>query len=155
MKYNIKKGNIYEFDKLNNLWNWNNHLDIKEEVIGRIKNNEEDYFVIEKDGEFIGEFHGILKAEDEAKTIINKRVYLSAFRIHKDYQGQGLGTLLFKYILDYYENKGYTEFTIGVEDDNEIAKHIYKKFGFNKVIRRCGEKIGNKEYEYNLLLKKE
>ena len=28
------------------------------------------------------------------------------------------------------EAEGYTEFTIGVEDDNEVAKHIYFKYGF-------------------------
>ena len=26
---------------------------------------------------------------------------------------------------------GYTEIIIGVEEDNEVAKHIYFKFGFN------------------------
>jgi diamine N-acetyltransferase len=153
MNYIIRKGNIEEFDKLNNLWSWDNHIDIKIENINRIKNNEQDCFVIEKDGEFIGEFHGILKADDEFKAIPEKRVYLSAFRVHKDYQGKGLGNELFKYVLNYYENKGYKEFTIGVEDDNFIAKHIYEKFGFNTTIRRCGEKINNKEYEYNLLLR--
>ena len=32
------------------------------------------------------------------------------------------------------EKKGITEFTIGVEDDNEVAKYIYFKYGFTEEI---------------------
>ena len=38
------------------------------------------------------------------------------------------------YTLSDLENNGITEFTIGVEDDNEVAKHIYFKYGFTEKI---------------------
>ena len=66
---------------------------------------------------------------------------------YKKYQGQGLGQKLIKSCIDYLTNIGYTEFTIGVEEDNEIAKHIYFKFGFNKVIDKGhGDEFAPGEY---------
>lgn len=38
------------------------------------------------------------------------------------------------YTLTDLENRGITEFTIGVENDNEVAKHIYFKYGFTEEI---------------------
>ena len=50
----------------------------------------------------------------------------------------------------YNENltsRGYTEFTIGVEDDIEIAKHIYFKLGFNEAIDKGhGDEFDPSEY---------
>lgn len=51
-------------------------------------------------------------------------------------------------------DQGYTEFTIGVEDENERAIHIYHSFGFCKVIARKEEEYQGDHYEYNLYLKK-
>ena len=44
--------------------------------------------------------------------------------------------------IDYLIERGYTEFTIGVENNNEIAKHIYFKNGFTEEIDKVLE---NKE----------
>lgn len=51
------------------------------------------------------------------------------------------------------ENKGYSEFTIGVEDDNETALHIYSKLGFTQLIGRIREAYQGDSYEYGLYLK--
>ena len=53
------------------------------------------------------------------EAILNQRAYLQAFRIEPSYQGCGLGQKLMDYVLLDLENKGITEFIIGVEDDNE------------------------------------
>ena len=45
-----------------------------------------------------------------------------------------MGQKLINYCIDYLIKIGYTEFTIGVENDNEIAKHIYFKLGFTEAI---------------------
>lgn len=57
-----------------------------------------------------------------------------------------------EYTLNDLEKHGYTAFTIGVEDDNEIAKHIYFKMGFNEAIDKG---YGNEfdPCEYTLYLK--
>ena len=47
---------------------------------------------------------------------------------------------------------GYTEFTIGVEENNIVAKHIYSKLGFNQVIDK-GKGNEFDPTEYTLYLK--
>lgn len=90
---------------------------------------------------------------DERFAQKGKRAYLYAFRIHENHQGEGLGKQLLKYVVDNLSQYGYTEFTVGVEDDNERAKHIYQRFGFNKKISRIQEEYQGEKYEYNLYLK--
>ncbi len=88
-------------------------------------------------------------------TIPGVRAYLYAFRVHDDVQGQGWGQRLLRHTLDALRKKGYCEFTIGVEDDNHLARHIYEKHGFTEVIARCEESYQGDSYEYDLLLKRD
>ena len=65
----------------------------------------------------------------------------------KKYQGSGLGQKLLEFVLNDLENKGYIEFTIGVEENNEIAKHIYFKYGFTEEIDRgVGDEFDPTDY---------
>ena len=123
-------------------------LSIKRKDQNNLKKKEIDVFVIEEDEKVIGEITASYKNDElETETIPNIRVYLQAFRVDKKYQGQGLGQKLIKSCIDYLTNIGYTEFTIGVEEDNDIAKHIYFKFGFNKAIDKGqGDKFDPSEY---------
>lgn len=105
--------------------------------LNELKKGNIDVWVIEYEGKFIGELTINYTSHDlPAETIPNKRVYLESFRLNKKYQGKGLGQKLVEYALDDLEKRGYYEFTIGVEDSNEIAKHIYFKYGFTNVIDR-------------------
>ena len=83
------------------------------------------------------------------ETIPNVRVCLSHFILFRDYRKQGFGSRLLDYALNDLSSHGYTEFTVGVEDANTIAKHMYFKRGF-------AEKIGhgNDPCEYDLYLKR-
>lgn len=105
-------------------------------------------FVIENNENFIGEITVNYKRNKlETETIPNRRVYLDAFRVDKKYQGQGLGQKLINYCIDYLTNIGYIEFTIGVEDDTEKAKHIYFKLGFTDAIDKGhGDEFDPSEY---------
>lgn len=146
----FRKIKIEEFEKLKELFPDN------EEIWGKYKNKrlqqfekqEIDVFVIEDNEKFIGEITVNYKSHQlETETIPNKRVYLEAFRVDKKYQGKGLGQKLINYCTDYLANRGYIEFTIGVEDDNEIAKHIYSKLGFNYAIDKGhGDEFDSCEY---------
>ena len=151
----FRKIKIEEFEKLKELFPDN------EEIWGKYKNKrlqqfekqEIDVFVIEDNEKFIGEITVNYKSHQlETETIPNKRVYLEAFRVDKKYQGKGLGQKLINYCTDYLANRGYIEFTIGVEDDNEIAKHIYSKLGFNYAIDK-GHGDEFDPCEYTLYLK--
>ena len=48
---------------------------------------------------------------------------------------------------------GYSEFTVGVEDDNTRARYMYEKNGFTEPIARIKECYQGDSYEYDLLLK--
>lgn len=152
---NFRKINIEEFDKLKRLFpinsNWEKY---KKQQLQRYYKNELDIFVIENNNNFIGEIsvnyvsHGL-----QTETILNQRVYLEAFRIDKEFQGKGLGQKLIQHTINNMLKDGYFEFSIGVEDDNEIAKHIYFKLGF---IEKIDKGYGNEfdPCEYTLYLKR-
>lgn len=139
-----------EFDKLKNLFPGNEEMWIKykKKRLNQFEKQEIDVFIIENNENIIGEITvNYTNEELETETIPNKRVYLQAFRVEKEYQGQGLGQKLINYCTDYLTNIGYTEFTIGVEEDNEIAKHIYFKLGFTEAIDKGhGDEFDPSEY---------
>lgn len=151
----FRKIKVEEFEKLKELFPDNDEMWIKykNKQIKQFENQEIDVFVIENNENFIGEITVNYKSNElESETIPNIRVYLEAFRVDKKYRGQGLGQKLINYCINYLNNIGYTEFTIGVEEDNEIAKHIYFKLGFNEAI----DKGHGNEFdpcEYTLYLK--
>ena len=147
---NIRKIKKEEFEKLKTLFPDNNEMWIKYKRmrLEQFEKKEIAVFVIEDDRNIIGEITvNYVSHELETETIPNRRVYLEAFRVNKKYQGQGLGQKLINYCIEYLIKKGYTQFTIGVEDDNEIAKHIYFKLGFDEAIDKGhGDEFDPSEY---------
>lgn len=134
---NYRKIDKVEFDKLKRLFPSDENLwkKYKEQRLKQFDNNEIDVFVIEENGIFIGELTiNYISHDLEKETLPNKRVYLEAFRVDNKIQGKGLGQNLINYALDTLIKDGYSEFTIGVEEDNEVAKHIYFKLGFTEAI---------------------
>lgn len=122
--------------------------------IERLSNGEMDTFVIECGECFIGEVTvHYVSDELQSETIPGRRVYLGAYRLDEEYRGKGLGQEFFAHVLGVMEARGYTEFTIGVEDDNEVAKHIYFKYGFVDPIDH-GEGDEFDPSEYTLYLRK-
>lgn len=149
-----RKISLEELDELKNLYAYENFEEFKKLIINDISNGIKNIFVIEENKNLIGEITVTYKSDSPNETIKNIRVYLGAFRIHKAYQNKGLGQRLLKYVIEEIEKEGITEFTVGVEDDNENAKHIYEKFDFTEIIDRGEETVKGKTYQYNLLLRK-
>ncbi len=50
------------------------------------------------------------------------------------------------------KENGYQEFTVGAEDDNLKAMHIYQSLGFHELLLRKQEEYQGDIYEYNLYL---
>jgi len=151
----FRKINIEEFDKLKRLFpshsNWEKY---KNQQLERYLKKEIDIFVIENNNEFVGEISvNYVSHELQTETIPDQRVYLEAFRIDKEFQNIGLGQKLIQYTINDLVKNGYFEFSIGVEDNNEIAKHIYNKLGF---IEEIDKGLGNEfdPSKYTLYLKK-
>jgi ribosomal protein S18 acetylase RimI-like enzyme len=154
MNYIIRTVKIDELERLNILFTTIDNEQFMNERIEKIANRDMDIYIIECNKKFIGEVTIVYnKADHSDYTIPNKRVYMEAFRVVKEYQGKGVGQYLLKYVIEKVKEQGYSEITIGVEDDNENAKHIYSKFGFTEFIRRDH---GNKydPCDYNVYLKR-
>lgn len=150
MNYIFRKITKDEFDKLHDLFPdneqmWSKYRDMR---LKEFEKKEINVYVIEQDNAFIGELSINYVSHDlDSETIPNRRVYLQAFRLDKKCQGLGLGQKLIQFVLSDLESQGYTEFTIGVEDDNERAKHIYFKFGFTEAIDKgYGDEFDPSDY---------
>ena len=149
----VKKLNTKELPLLSKLFHYKNLDEMITENKQLIENNEIDIFALFINSKLIGELRVMYSNEDNRFAIQGQRAYLYAFRIDKKHQGKGYGRYLLAYVLNDLKAKGYTEFTVGVEDDNARAIHIYKSFGFNDVIARKTEEYQGDRYEYNLYLK--
>lgn len=150
MNYIFRKITKDEFDRLHDLFPdneqmWSKYRDMR---LKEFEKKEIDVYVIEQDNAFIGELSINYVSHDlDSETIPNRRVYLQAFRLDEKCQGSGLGQKLIQFVLSDLESQGYTEFTIGVEDDNERAKHIYFKSGFTEAIDKgYGDEFDPSDY---------
>ena len=83
------------------------------------------------------------------ETAPDIRVNLSHFILLKEYRLRGLGSQLLKYAIEDLTVCGYKEFTVGVEEENSIAKHLYFENGFIEVINH-----GHIPCEYDLYLRR-
>ena len=150
LNYIFRKISKDEFDRLHDLFPDSEQMWLKYRDMRLIEfdNKEMDIYVIERNNSFIGELSiNYISHDLTSETIPDQRVYLQAFRIDKKWQGLGLGQKLIRFALSDLEERGYTEFTIGVEEDNKIAKHIYFKFGFTEAIDKgYGDEFDPSDY---------
>jgi len=152
--YTIRKIQVEELHTLVQLFDYSDVNEMITENTKAILNNTVSIFALYVDDRLIGELHAKYKSEDILEAIINRRAYLFAYRIDENYQGEGWGKLLLTRVIDILEKEGYKELSVGVEDDNLRARHIYKAYGFTEVIERKAESYQTAYYEYDLLLRK-
>lgn len=113
------------------------------------------YAILADENTILAELHIAYENGDERFCKPGKRAYFFAFRVHGSQQGKGLGQKLMDHVLADLKAKGYNEFTVGVEDDNDRAKYIYRKYGFTEKIARMAEEFQGDAYEYDLLLRRD
>lgn len=119
-----------------------------------IQNGIIDIYGLYEGDVLIGELRVKYESGDEHFTVRGKRAYLYAFRIREDVQNKGYGTYLLKTVLSGLEERGYREFTVGVEDDNARAIHMYQALGFDEILLRKQESYQGDVYEYNLYIRR-
>lgn len=154
MEYAVRKITVNELPKLTELFDYNDIDAMLAENTSLIKNGATDIFILLDGEKLLGELHVSYESNDKLEAVRGVRAYLSAYRVHKDFQGMGLGKFLMKSVINALTAEGYSEFTVGVEDDNDRALHIYNEFGFSEVIARKYEEYQGDGYEYNLYLKR-
>lgn len=111
-------------------------------------------FVLYRDDSPIGELRVKYQSEEPEFAQRGRRAYLYAFRILPEHQGKGYGKYLLEQVLTFLRQQGYSEFTVGVEDDNPRALHIYQNFGFREFVLRKREEYQGDFYEYDLYLRR-
>lgn len=149
----IRTINTDELNLLFQLFDYNNADEMIAENTRDITEGKIDIFGLFREDRLIGEIHAAYVHNDERFAVKNKRTYLFAFRIHMDFQNKGYGQFLMNEVISTLAEKGYSEFTIGVEDNNEAAIHIYSKLGFTQLIGSMIEEYQGDSYEYGLYLK--
>lgn len=154
MNCTVRKITVGELPRLTELFDYNDIDAMLAENTRLINNRAMDIFILLDGEKLLGELHVSYESDDKLAAVRDLRAYLSAYRVHENFQGMGLGKLLMKIVIDTLAAEGYSEFTVGVEDDNDRALHIYKKFGFDDVIARKYEEYQGDGYEYNLYLKR-
>lgn len=124
------------------------------ECAQRMQRGAEDVFVLLEHDILAGELHVLYESEDERLAKRGKRAYLYAFRVRESFQNQGFGTYLLKSVFSILKENGYSEFTIGVEDENARAKRLYEKCGFQAFVCRKTETFQGDSYVFNVYLKR-
>ena len=149
----VKKLAVFEIGILTKLFKYNDEKAAIAENKQMVESGIADIFCIFDGTEPFGELRVKYKSDENGFTREGIRVYLYAFRINKEYRGKGFGKILMQKVIEFLEKQGYSEFTIGVEDKNVRAKHIYDCFGFTKIIARRFEEYQGTKYYYSLYLK--
>jgi ribosomal protein S18 acetylase RimI-like enzyme len=125
---------------------WGNESPTQKYFVKGMNEGNIEFWTIEEEGSksFIGELYIFWDSEDKDEADGKNRAYLCAFRIHKDFRGRGLGSMLMKRVLQRIVEKGFSEATIGV-DNNDVERltNMYKLWGFNKLV-----KLQNWDYHY-------
>ena len=150
----IEKLAVHDLYILTELFEYNNVEQMISECAHDIQNGIIDIFVLYDKDVLIGELHVMYESDDENYAIRGRRAYMFAFRVREDFQNKGYGTYLLKTVLSVLKENGYYEFTVGVEDDNSRAIHMYQALGFTELLLRKQEEYQGDAYEYNLYLKK-
>ena len=94
------------------------------------------FWTLEHDRELIGELYAFLNIEgdkDFADGITT--AYLCAFRVKKEYRGQGLGSRMMAAALADLKSRGFQRATIGASEERN--KMLYRRMGFCIKIKDC------------------
>lgn len=149
----VRKLKITELLLLTSLFNYKDINEMIAENTRDIENSVIDIFALFDGAKIIGELRVKYISDDNRFAEKSKRAYLYAFRVHKKYQGKGLGNFLLENVLTILTENSYSEFIVGVEDDNTRARYMYEKHGFTEPVARIKESYQGDSYEYDLLLK--
>lgn len=154
MSLTIRKATPLDLPRLPELFDYNDVQAMIAENSRRMEAGEYSIFLLFEGDALIGELHVTWRSDDPRFAVDRQRAYLSAFRIRADKQGYGFGQHLLKNVIDSITQGGYREITVGVEDDNTRAKHMYAKLGFTDFVSRQRGSYQGDEYEYDLLLRR-
>jgi ribosomal-protein-alanine N-acetyltransferase len=69
-------------------------------------------------------------------SLIYDRMEIDNIKVLEEYRGQGIGTKLMAYLVSLAIDYKVDNITLEVRVSNDIARNLYKKFGFREVALR-------------------
>lgn len=69
-------------------------------------------------------------------SLIYDRIEIDNIKVDENYRGNGVGTKLMAYLVSHAIELQVVNITLEVRISNEIARKLYKKFGFQEVALR-------------------
>ena len=132
-------------DEMKSLWE-NINSPTGQYFVKGIDEGNIEFWTIEnkEDSSLIGELYIFWNSEDKDEANGIDRAYLCAFRVDKEFQGQGLGKKLMHTVFQRIKDKGFKEVTIGADNnDGERLTFMYKSWGFSELV-----KLQNIDYHY-------
>ena len=94
------------------------------------------FWTVEHDGELIGELYVFFNIdEDNDFADGSTTAYLCAFRVKKEYRGQGLGSRMMEKALSDLKAKGFQSAATGVSEERN--EKLYRRMGFYTKIKDC------------------
>ncbi len=139
--YKIVQIHIDEYYKCNTIWNMKNNP-FTDTFINQIKNGDRRVYIFKINDKFIAEGNLVKNVDDRDYYIPNKRIYLSHMITKSEYRNRGIGGIMLDYLFEQAKKSGYTEMALGVDADNYSAIHLYKKKGFDTVIKEDEDEYG-------------
>ena len=112
----------------------------KETAISNAKAGNRICFHGVLDSEIIVETTAIVKCEDsglENKNFVDeKKAYLEAFRVKKEFEGQGYFSKVYRFMESHLSGLGFKTLILGVEPTEERNRQIYFYLGFTNFLQR-------------------
>lgn len=106
--------------------------------------NENNFIVAELNGEIVG-FCRYITDNSFSPEVKGADCELTAIYVRPDLKYCGIGTKIFKYVMEDFQKQGKTKMILWCLKDNEPSKKFYNKMG-GKVIKEKTVEIGNKKY---------
>ena len=151
----IKLLPVERLDELNEIYDMRRYENFQATRQSNLEACREICAVAEDGGKFVGELSMMTQnANIPVAVIPNKRVYLFGLRVRQEYQRQGIGTSLLRYLIGLCIQRGIFEFTIGVETKNEGARRLYERFGFVNFLENCSEVQFGEMCKFDLMMLK-
>lgn len=148
LNFEIKPLDPADYERCYHIWgNLENHA---QKWLNELINGNRKIFVASSENQFIGEIALVYDKGDPDYTIPGQRAYLSRLVVKEKFRGKGIASSLVDFLIAQAKSENFSELSLGVDIDNHIARHLYKKKGFTTVLFQGEDELG----KYVKLLKK-
>ncbi|OJJ19580.1 hypothetical protein BKI52_22495 [marine bacterium AO1-C] len=97
-----------------------------------IKSEKSDVFVACQQDEIVGSGYGLIKSHERDIFVTKEYGYIGFMYVKEQYRGQGVGQLVLKKLVEWFEVRNITDIRLQVYKNNPKAIKAYEKAGFQQ-----------------------